>query len=177
MVVSASAADNKPPKPPKAPPAPQTVTAPPKAMVHSTPPHPVAQQQQRANDDLVEKLAKMPPTQRQKALSDLPADRRAKVESGLDRWSKLSPQQKAYQEKFRTLPPETQKRIRELSNRIKTLPKDRKGAVQAEIQQLRNMPPAQRQKILSSPEVKKNFSHDEQEILKESPNLLPQSYL
>jgi hypothetical protein len=167
LAVSLSGAE-KPPKAPKAPPAPK---AHPNTGPGGGPPAP-----KRAIDEQIQKLAQMSPAQREKALANLPPARRERVEAGIARWNKISPQLKAEQEKFRSLPPETQKRIRQLSQRIRSLPPERKAAVTQELNRLRNMPEAQRQKRLNSPAVKNNFSPDEQEILRETPGLLPQSF-
>jgi len=88
----------------------------------------------------------------------------------------LSPQAKARQEKFRSLPPETQQRIRELSQKIKALPDDRKIAVRRELARLKNMPEDQREKRLNGPAIQRNFSPQEQEILRDSPKLLPENF-
>jgi hypothetical protein len=171
MATTALAADNnKPPKPPKPPPAPKV--------------HPNAGggagAPKRSSDEQIEKLAGMTPAQREKALSGLPPERRAHLQAQLDHWNKLSPEQKAQQkaleEKYRSLPPATKKRIQELSNRIKALPNDRKIVVLQELQRLRNMPAPQREKRLNNPAVQKNFSPEEQDILRESPGILPQNY-
>ncbi len=118
----------------------------------------------------------MSPEQREKALAHLPPERRARVEAGIAKWNQTPAELKALNEKFQSLPPEQQNRIRQLSQRIKSLSPERKIAVRQELNRLRNMPEDQREKRLSSPAVQKNFSSDEQEILRETPGLLPHEY-
>lgn len=167
LALAAFGAD-KPPKPPKPPPAPK---AHPNTGRGGGPAAP-----KRAIDQQIENLAKMSPAQREKALSNLPPERRAKVEAGIEKWNKTSPALKAEAEKLRTLPPEQQKRIRQLSQRIRSLPPERNLAVRQELNRLRNMPADQREKRLNSLAVQKHFSPEEQEILKESPAVLPQNF-
>jgi Protein of unknown function (DUF3106) len=167
-----SAADTKPPKPPKAPPAP-------KAHANTGPGGGPAAPK-RATDQQIEKLANMSPAQRERALANVPPERRAKIEAGIAKWNKSTPQERAQAEaraeKLRSLPPEQQKRIRQLAQKISSLPPDRKMAVRQELARLRKMPEADREIRLNSPAVQKNFSPDEQQILRESPALLPQNF-
>lgn len=171
LAIAASAADNKPPKPPKPPPAPK---------VHPNAPGSGAPLVPRRVDEQIEKLAAMNPAQREKALSAVTPERRARLQAQLDRWNKLSPEQKAQvkaeEEKFRSLPPETRKRIQDLSKRFRALPNNRKVVVLKELDHLRSMPEDQREKRLSGPAFKKNFSPEEQEILRDTPGILPQDY-
>jgi hypothetical protein len=168
----ASAADTKPPKPPKAPPAP-------KAHANASPGGGPAAPK-RATDQQIEKLANMSPAQREKALSNLPAERRVKIEAGIAKWNKLTPEERAREraqaEKMQSLPPEQQKRIRQLAQRISSLPPERKMAVRQELDRLRKMPEADREIRLNGPAIQKNFSPGEREILRDSPSLLPQNF-
>jgi hypothetical protein len=172
LVAVASAADTKPPKPPKPPP-------PPKAHSNTGPGRGPAAPK-RAADQQIERLANMSPAQRERALANLPAERRTKIEAGIAQWKKATPEERAREraqaEKLRSLPPEQQKRIRQLAQRISSLPPDRKTAVQQELSRLRKMPEADREIRLNSPGIQKNFSPNEQQILRESPALLPQNF-
>jgi hypothetical protein len=168
LLAAASYAADKPAKPPKPAPAPK---AHPNTGPGGGPPAP-----KRASDEQVEKLAQMSPAQREKALANLPPERRARIEAGIERWNKASPELKARAEMLKTLPPEQRQKIRQLSQRIQALPPSRKMAVTQELQRLRNMPEDQRQKRLNSPAIQKNFSPAEQEILRETPGLLPPGY-
>lgn len=167
LLVSTASAD-KNPKPPKAPPAP-------KAHANAGPGRGPAAPK-RASDEQIQRLSQMSPAQREKALANLPPERRARVEAGIAKWNQTPAQLKALNEKFQSLPPEQQNRIRQLSQRIKTLSPERKTAVTQELNRLRNMPEDQREKRLSSPAIRKNFSPDEQEILRQTPGLLPHDY-
>jgi hypothetical protein len=167
FALAASAAD-KPPKPPKAPPAPKAHA--------NTGPGGGATAPRRASDEQIQKLSQMSPAQREKALSNLPPERRARVEAGIAKWNQTPAQLKTLNDKFQSLPPEQKKRIRQLSERVRALSPERKTAVTQELNHLRNMPEEQRQKRLNSPAVQNNFSPDEQEILRETPGLLPHNF-
>jgi hypothetical protein len=164
LAVAVSAAE-KPPKGPSAP----------KAHPNSGPGGGPAAPK-RARFEQIEHLSKMSPDQREKALANVPRERRARIEAGLAKWNRTPEEIKAQEEKFKSLPPEQQKRIRDLSDRIRALPHDRKLAVTQELNHLRNMPDEQRQKRLNSPDLQNRFSADEQEILRETPGLLPQYF-
>jgi hypothetical protein len=168
LLVSTASAD-KNPKPPKPPP------PPPKAHTNGGAGAGAAAPK-RASDEQIRKLSEMSPAQREKALSNLPPERRARVEAAIEKWNQTPAQLKALNDKFQSLPPEQQKKIRQLSQRIKSLSPDRKAAVTQELNRLRNMPEDQREKRLNSPAIQKNFSPDEQAILRETPGLLPHDY-
>jgi hypothetical protein len=170
LAIAGLAAD----KPPKSAPAPKAPPAP-KAQAKANPGGRGMANVPRPIDEQIERLSKMPPAQREKALANVPPDRRAKIEAGLAHWDKVSPQLKAEYEKFSKLPPETKKRIRQLSQEMAHLPPQRKIAVQKELDRLRAMPEEQREKRLNSPAVQRNFSPNEQEILREAPSLLPET--
>jgi hypothetical protein len=165
LAVAALAADDKPAKPPKPPPPPKAHPNAAAARGPEAPPRPIDQQ--------IERLAKMSPEQREKVLSNLTPERRARIEAGIVKWNKSSAQLKALADKFQSLPPDTQKRIRQLSQRLKSLPPNRKMAVAQELDRLRAMPEAQRERRLNNPNFQKNFTIDEQEILREIPAVLP----
>jgi hypothetical protein len=157
----------KPPKP-KNQPAPKTH---PNTGPGGGPPAP-----RRASDEQVDKLAKMSPAEREKALSSLPPERRVRIETRLEKLKNMTPEQKAQLEKFHSLPPEQQQKVRQLSQRIQALPADRKMAVQKELKSLKSMPDDEREKRVNSPDFQKKFSPDEQEILREAPRVVPQNF-
>ncbi len=164
LIAPALAADKvpKPQKPPKPPPAPK-VRPNGGPIVH--PPNPQ-----------VEKLAKMSPAEREKALASLPADKRAKLEAGLERLKNLTPAQKEKLQKFYSLPPQQQKEVRTLALKMRALPDDRKTIVRREIVALQKMPPEEREKRVNSPGFQKKFTPEEQDILREYPTLIPENY-
>jgi len=102
----------------------------------------------------LQRLAQMTPQQRQKALSRLPPERRARIEEELDRLEKLPPDQRA--------------RLLQRYDEFQGLPRDRQAAVRSELQALRKLPTPQLRDRLNSPEFKQQFSPEEQRLLRES---------
>ena len=125
----------------------------------------------------IDRLEKMTPAERQRALEALPPDRRDAVETRLRRLQNLSPEQRAQLQerlqKFESLPPEQQKQVRQLARKLRELPDDRRPTVRRELESLRNMPEADRKSRMNSPEFKNSFSRDERDILRQSSSLLP----
>jgi len=103
---------------------------------------------------VLQRLAQMTPEQRQKALARLAPERRERVEAQLKKLDQLPPEQKA--------------RVLERYDAFQGLPRDRQGAVRAELQALRKIPVRQRRLRLNSPEFEQSFSPEEQRLLRES---------
>lgn len=131
----------------------------------------------RASEEQIDKLSKMSPTDRQKALSTLPTERREKLETRLNKLDNMTPAERARREtqlqKFNSLPEGQQVRVRELAKKLQSLPDDRRVAVRRELTILRNLPEDEREKRVGTAEFQKRFSPEEQEILKDSPALVP----
>lgn len=100
------------------------------------------------------RLSEMTPEQRQKALSRLAPERRARIEEQLNRLDQLPPEQRA--------------RLIERYEVFQGLPPDRRVAVRAELQALRKLPTPELHQRLNSPEFQQNFSPEEQRLLRES---------
>lgn len=100
----------------------------------------------------IERLQHMTPEQREKALANLPPERREQIEKQLDRLDQLSPQQR-----------------RQLDRRFETLqsfPPARRRAVRQEVQSLRAMPFAERRARLASGEFQQQYSPAEQDLIR-----------
>jgi hypothetical protein len=123
------------------------------------PPKPAAKRPQVNPAKELDQFSKMSPEDREKALSKLPPQRRAVVEQRLARYQNMTPER---QEAF--------KRQLEI---MQSLPKDRQNAVRDRIKEIRELPTqAERRKALTGDEFKKNFSPDEQEVVREAfPNI------
>ena len=100
----------------------------------------------------IEQLQKMTPEQREKALENLPPERRQQIQKQLERLDQLSPEQR-----------------QELDRRFETLqrfPPARQRAVRQELQDLRKMPLAERRARLHSGEFSQQFSPEEQDLIR-----------
>ena len=101
----------------------------------------------------LERFQKMSPEDREKALSKLPPERRARVEQQLANLDKLTPEQRA-------------RRIERLKT-LQSLPPERREAVQQEIQDLRSLPPRLRAARLNGDDMKM-FSPTEQRLIRDT---------
>jgi hypothetical protein len=101
----------------------------------------------------IERFLRMPPEERERALSQLPPERRQQIEQRLRRLERLSPEQREQLERrydvFQSLPP------------------GRRLLVRAAIQRLRNAPEAQRKAFLESDEAKRRFTVGELQLLRD----------
>ncbi len=117
----------------------------------------------------LEKLRKMTPEQREKALSKLPADRQEAMRKRLEFYESLTPEQRRWLNEqyqlFRQLPPERQEEMRRLYRRFNAIPEDRKTALQREFYLLRRLSEAQRKARLDSKEFRARFSPQERRLL------------
>jgi hypothetical protein len=104
--------------------------------------------------DELEKMLKMSPEEREKNLSKYPPAQRQNLENRLNNLDKLSPDERA-------------KRL-DRARRLESLPPARRQAVNQQIQSIRQLPPgAPRRAALHNPEFEKNFSPDEQQLIRE----------
>jgi hypothetical protein len=109
------------------------------------------QLKQQKQVDPIDRFLAMSPAQRRQALQQLPPDRQQEILRRLRNLELLSDSER------KTL----QGRLKDLQS----LPQERRQAVRRELQNLRSISPADRQKRLSSDELKQNFSPDELRLL------------
>jgi hypothetical protein len=100
----------------------------------------------------IERLQKMTPEEREKALANLPPERRQQVEKQLNRLDELTPQQR--------------QQLDERFEKLQSFPPARQRAVRQEVQSLRRMTFAERQARLRSEEFKQQFSAEEQDLVR-----------
>ena len=111
------------------------------------------QQMQPLPGPAVQRFLRMPPEERQKALAQLPPERRQQIEQNLARLEKLTPQQRA-----------------QLEHRYQVferLPAGRRALVREAVTRLRAMPPAQRKAVLESDDAKLRFNPEELQLLRD----------
>jgi hypothetical protein len=100
----------------------------------------------------IERLQKMTPEEREKALANLPPERRQQVEKQLNRLDQLTPQQR--------------QQLDERFERLQSFPPARQRAVRQEVQSLRALRFSERQARLHSEEFKQQFSAEEQDLIR-----------
>ena len=120
---------------------------------------------------VIERLNRMSPEERQRALDRLPADRRAQVEERLERFNKMPPRAKerlrAEYEEFQKLPPEKQETVRRAFRDLNQLPQDRRQLIRREVVRLRNMLPERRASRMESELFRANFSDAERQLIRD----------
>ncbi len=122
-----------------------------------------------------DRLARMTPEQRQKALDKLPPERREKIEQGLRQYQNMNPENRERLRNFQNLPPEQRDTIRQNYRRMQDLPQDRRIMVRRELQQLRNLTPEERDKRMQSDAFRKRFDANEQSLIHDTVANLPDS--
>ncbi|MGI8741481.1 MAG: DUF3106 domain-containing protein [Bryobacteraceae bacterium] len=126
----------------------------------------------------IDQFERMSPEERQKALAKLPPERAEKLQKQLKEYSQLTPEQQAAAreqlEMFRHLPPERQEALRKAFNKFSHAPADRQQSMRQELNQLRAMSPPDRRERMNAPEFKSRFNRNEQKMLSEMSNLLPE---
>ena len=120
---------------------------------------------------MIERLNRMTPEQRERALGPLPADRREKVERRLERFNSLSPEEKQrlreeYQA-FQSLPPEKQDAIRRSFRQFNDLPDDRRRPVRRELMYLRRLNEDERTARFESEAFRSRFNETERQLLQD----------
>jgi hypothetical protein len=127
---------------------------------------------------VAQRLMRMTPEQRERALEKLPPQQQAQIRQRLERLDNLPPQQRErviqqYQE-FQSLSPEKQNLVTRQIQAINHLPDDRGPVVRAELQRLRRMPENEREARMASEEFKGKFTPAEQQMLSDISTNLPQ---
>jgi hypothetical protein len=100
----------------------------------------------------IERLQKMTPEERERALSNLPPDRRKQVQHQLDRLDQLTPEQR--------------QQLDERFEKLQSFPPSRQRAVRDEVTSLRKMSFSERQARLHSEEFNMQFAPEEQELIR-----------
>lgn len=130
-------------------------------------------------------LRDLPPGEQDRVLANdarfhqLPPERQQQIRDNLSRWNQLTPEQHAAMRKdeefFQSLPVENRARVRrQLSSPAwQQLPPDRRRAIVGAFRQMRDLSAADRQKFLDGPDVQKNFSPQERDMLAKLSGVLP----
>jgi hypothetical protein len=130
-----------------------------------------AQPRQVANrpGEVFDKLMRMSPEERDKALAKLPPARRAQIEQRIENFEKLpaAAQERRLDrlERLNSLPPQRQKEVRQSMRDLQQLPQDRKVAVNRELRRMSPMSDEDRQEYMNSEEFRNKYSPAEQEMI------------
>ena|SRR5580704_10977189 len=134
-------------------------------------------QDQEQDKTPVDEFERMTPQEQQDALAKLPPERRKKVEAQLAHLRSLPPEQRAAlrqtYNRLSEFPPERQQQIRKALQKFGSQPADRQEAIRQELKQLNGLAPEDRESRMKSPEFRRSFSHNEQQIVRDMTDLLP----
>jgi hypothetical protein len=123
---------------------------------------------------MIERLNRMTPEQRQRALDRLPPDRRERVERRLENFNSLPPVVKErlreQYDQFQQLSPERQNAMRRAFRQLNEFPDDRKPVVRRELIRLRRMNPEERTAAIDSEEFRERFNGAERQVLSDLSN-------
>lgn len=117
----------------------------------------------------VERLRRMAPDQRRRALAELPPERRRATEQWLANWEKMTPEERQQltrrYENFQKLTPQRQQELRGVYHDYQLLAPARQTVVSAEAARLRKMPESERLTELKSDAFLGRYSTAERDIL------------
>jgi hypothetical protein len=121
--------------------------------------------------DVLERLERMSPDERQRFLDRLPPGRRAHIEERLRWYETLSPEERRRLRqgfrRFRQMPPERQEEARTLFRRFQTFPEPRRRMMRMEVFRLRQMEGERRDRRMNSPEFRERFFPREREMIRD----------
>lgn len=126
---------------------------------------------------IIDRLRRMTPAERQRALNRMPPARRDMLERRLSSLDQIKPEtreklRKDY-ESFQKLSPERQQEVRRTLREIADLPLDRRRAVRAAIQHLRRQPLEKQQRLLDSSAFSQRFAAPEAKLIRDALSFLP----
>jgi hypothetical protein len=121
----------------------------------------------------LDRLERMSPEQRQKALDRLPPERRQRVEQGLERYRAMNPENRERLRNFERMPVEQRDAMRQSFRRMQDLPPGRRGMVRKELQQMRGLSDSERETRMQSESFRKRFDANEQGLIKDTVANLP----
>ncbi len=147
------------------------------ARAQDEPNGPSAQQQQ-IEDNSIDRWNQMSPEERERELAKLPPARARMIRQRIQRYNQMNPEeQQALRERYQLFtqlsPEKRQDRPPAYSRTAARLTGPRQRVVHREIQQLRLLPPGQRQARMSSEEFRNQFSPQEQQIVRDLSTYLP----
>lgn len=126
---------------------------------------------------ILERLNRMTPEERQRALDRLPPERRARVQERLDRLNAMPPaareRLREQYDEFQKLPPEKQETVRRAFRDLNQLPEDRRPALRREIVRLRNMPAERRAFRMESERFRSLYSESERQLIRDLSEAAP----
>jgi hypothetical protein len=127
----------------------------------------------------LERLERMTPEQRSKALANLPPQRRQEIEQKLEQFDRLPPEERLrYRnqlERMSSLPPQRQNQVRRSIRQFQELPDDRKALVRRELDRMAAMPDDARRSYMNTEEFRNRYTPNEQQMMQNLAEILPEN--
>ncbi len=173
LASAAFAADEKPPVRPPAPKV-QAARQARKAAQQQKAVEKKATQEQRQPDALpgerqLDRLLKMTPEERERALQNLPPAQRQRLVNQLNavgKWPTVEQNRaRARLERLRSLPPQRQNQVRRSLNLFQQAPEDRQRQMAQELRRMGPMPDDERRAYMNTEEFRNRYSANEQQIM------------
>jgi hypothetical protein len=127
----------------------------------------------------LERLERMTPEQRSKALANLPPRRRQEIEQKLDEFDRMPPEERLrvrnQLERMNRLPPQRQNQVRRSIRQFQDLPDDRKLLVRRELDRMAAMPDDARRAYMNTEEFRNRYTPNEQQMMQNLAEILPEN--
>ncbi|HTA44305.1 MAG TPA: DUF3106 domain-containing protein [Bryobacteraceae bacterium] len=127
------------------------------------------QNAQPKQPEVFNKVMRMSPEERQRALSKLPPARREQIEKRIQNFEKLPPAAQERRldrlERLNSLPPQRQNQVRKSMKDLQQLPEDRKVAVNQELRLMAPMSDEERREHMNTEEFRNKYSPTEQQMM------------
>jgi len=175
LASAAFAADEKPPVRPPAPKVQAARPAQKAAQQQKAAQKKASQEQQPQQPDghpgeqQLDRLLKMTPEEREKALQNLPPAQRQRLVNQLNavgKWPTVEQNRaRARLERLRSLPPQRQNQVRRSLNLFQQAPEDRQRQMAQELRRMGPMPDDERRAYMNTEEFRNRYSANEQQIM------------
>jgi hypothetical protein len=127
----------------------------------------------------LERLERMTPEQRAKALANLPAERRQEIEQKLDEFDRLPPDERMrirnQLERMNSLPAQRQNQVRRSIRQFQALPEDRRLLLRRELDRMAAMPEEARRAHMNTEEFRNRYTPNEQQMMQNLAEILPEN--
>jgi phage-related protein len=128
-------------------------------------------------EQLFDRLMRMTPGDREKALSQLPPKRRQQLEQRMRNFQDLPPAVQTRRldrlERLNSLPPQRQNEVRQSMKDLQDLPDGRKKTINQEMNRMSRMTDDERAARMNSDDFRNRYSPDEQRMMGNLAEILP----
>ena len=127
----------------------------------------------------LERLLKLSPEERSRALSSLPPLRRAQIEKRLNTFQQMSDPVRAraleHLRRMQSLPPDKQAQVRASAQKLAVMEQPRRRQINRQINQLRPLSDAERRAAMDTDEFRSQFTPEEQQMIENICLVTPQT--